>query len=306
MKRKVIKIADTTYVVSIPLKWARKHNIQKGDELDLEEKGSEIILRLNESETVQKKVLFDADKYIPITRRVFDALYKKGYDEVTVKFNSKEVLKDIENAISNEAMNFEIVRQEKNTCVVRSITEASTQEFDSILRRVFLLVKVMGEDLYTALRNKDFETVENIKSLEKTNNKLTHFLRRSLNKTGYKEYEKTALVYTIVEQLEKVADELKFLCDFLADGRNKTLSLSDETFSLFEDLNKSLIIFSNLFFDFNESKVVELYKLKESIVKRGLELFHTKKSKEVVVIHYLINIEKMVFDIVGPILAATL
>jgi phosphate uptake regulator len=243
---------------------------------------------------------------LPIVRRAFDALYKRGYDEVTVKFSSKEALKDIEIAINNEAMTFEIIKQEKNTCIVKNLTEASEQEYDSVFRRVFLLLKVMGEDLLIALKNKDFETIENIKSLEKTNNKLTHYLRRSLNKKGYKEFEKTSLVYTIVEQLETIADEFKFLCDFLKDKRNYSLSISEETFSLFENLNKSLSVFSNLFFDFNERKVVELYKLKEELVNRGLELFHTKKSKEVILIHYLINIEKMIFDLVGPILATNL
>ena len=33
IKRKVIQLAGRTLVVSLPSKWAKKHNVQKGDEI---------------------------------------------------------------------------------------------------------------------------------------------------------------------------------------------------------------------------------------------------------------------------------
>ena len=38
MQRKVIQIADSTQLVSIPRQWGRKYNIKKGDELEVTEK----------------------------------------------------------------------------------------------------------------------------------------------------------------------------------------------------------------------------------------------------------------------------
>ena len=44
MKRKVIQIADSTQLISLPRKWALKYGIKKGDELDVEEQGSNVLV----------------------------------------------------------------------------------------------------------------------------------------------------------------------------------------------------------------------------------------------------------------------
>ncbi len=306
MKRKIIKLADTTYVVSLPLKWARANNVKKGDEVEVTPNGSQLTINLREGDSPEHKGIFNATEFGPIVKRAFDAMYKRGYDEITVNFNSKEQLREIEAAVNLEAMTYEIVKQEKNKCVVRSITEASDKEFDSILRRTILLLKVMGEDLLTALKEKDYETISNIKDLEKTNNKLTHYLRRSLNKHGYKEPDKTAIMYALVEQLEKVADELRDLCRFLEKDKNKNINLSSETFELFEKLNQTIGLYSSIFFDFKAKDAVKFAQIQKQVKNEGLLLFNTKKSKELVVIHYLINTQKMVFDLLSPLLALQL
>ncbi|MBS3121593.1 AbrB/MazE/SpoVT family DNA-binding domain-containing protein [Candidatus Woesearchaeota archaeon] len=321
MKRKLVQHGNTSLTVSLPKKWTDKFNLKKGDEIEIVEKDDKLFLYLqtgNISENPFKKGVLDVSKTGVLTRRSFDAMYKAGYDEIEVIYTHPEQLKDVKTAIDNEAMAFEIVRQEKNKCVVRSISEADPKEFDSLLRRTLLLLKVMGEDLLTALKNNDYNTISTIKDLEKTNNKFTHFCRRALVKNGYKEYNKTVFMYTIVEQLEKCADEFKFLCDFLTgdenkryeenkkQGENKKLKISTDTFLLFEDVNKSIAMFNDLFFNFSMEKAKEFGAQRKKVMKEGFELLKKKKDNEKVVVHYLINIESMVFEMFGPYMALVL
>ena len=42
MKRKVIQIANSTQLISLPREWAKKYNIKKGDELEIEAKGNKL------------------------------------------------------------------------------------------------------------------------------------------------------------------------------------------------------------------------------------------------------------------------
>ena len=42
MRRKVLQIAESTQLISLPRKWTLKYNIQKGDELEVEENGNKI------------------------------------------------------------------------------------------------------------------------------------------------------------------------------------------------------------------------------------------------------------------------
>lgn len=309
MKRKLVQHGNTSLTVSLPKKWTDKFNLKKGDEIELVEKDDRLFLGLqagNNSEKPLKKGVLDVSKTGVLTRRSFDAMYKAGYDEIEIIYTHPEQLKDVKIAIDNEAMAFEIVRQEKNKCIVKSISEADPKEFDSLLRRTLLLLKVMGEDLFTALKNKDYNTISTIKDLEKTNNKFTHFCRRALAKNGYKEYNKTVFMYTIVEQLEKCADEFKFLCDFLTSDDGKKIKISQDTFALFEDVNKSIGMFNELFFNFSMDKAKEFGAHRKKVMKEGFELLKKKKDDEKIVVHYLINIESMVFDMFGPYMALEL
>ena len=42
MKRKVINISGNCMMVSLPAKWVAKHNIKKGDEVEVEEKAESL------------------------------------------------------------------------------------------------------------------------------------------------------------------------------------------------------------------------------------------------------------------------
>lgn len=233
-------------------------------------------------------------------------MYKAGYDEVRITFDNEQELEGIERSLSLEAGSYEIVQQGKNQCTVRSISEASESEFDNILRRTLLLLKTMGEGILEALKKGDIETIKNLRTLEKTNNKLTHYLRRALNKQGYKERRKITTLYTIVEGLEKVADQYEYLCNFLSDPSNKNLKISKEGFVIFKKVNDSVALYCELFYKYDKDKAVTFAKLRKEVVSECKLMFNKKPSKEYSLIHYLLTIEQTIFDLFGPYLAMTL
>ena len=44
MKRKVVKHGPSTLIISIPSGWAKKYSVKQGDELDVDEQGSRLII----------------------------------------------------------------------------------------------------------------------------------------------------------------------------------------------------------------------------------------------------------------------
>ena len=310
MKRKLVQHGNTSLTVSLPKKWTDKFGFKKGDEIELLEKDAQIILQAEgTSEKSLKKGVLDISKLGVLTRRSIDAMYKSGYDEVEVLFDDPKQLKMIEFAVNNEAMTFEIVKQEKNRCIVRNVSESDNKEFDTLLRRTLLLLKVMGEDMLVALKNKDFDTIKNIKDLEKTNNKFTHFCRRALARNGYKDFNKTVFMYTILEQLETVADEFKFLCDFLVEEGQKSkkhFKVGSDTLKLFEDVNKTISMFNDLFFNYNIKQAKEFGLHRKKVMDNAFKLLVKKNDNDKIIVHYLINVQKMVFDMFGPVMALAL
>lgn len=304
MKRKLVRHGNTSLTVSLPKKWTDTFHLQKGDEIELTPHEDQIILQAKAGKKPAKVGTLDISQLGPLTRRAFDAMYKAGYDEVEVLYTSPKQLEDVQQAIDLEAMTFEIVKQEKNRCVVKDISEAETKEFDALLRRTILLLKVMGEDLLVALNERDFETIKRIRDLEKTNNKFTHFCRRALAIKGYPEYGKTVFLYTIVEQLETCADEFKFLCDYLV--AHPQLKVSKEVLAIFERVNQSIALFTELFLKHDLENAKELNELRKKTIAGAFSLFEKTADSQKVLLHYLINIESMVFGMLGPYLATIL
>ena len=90
MKRKIIQIANSTYLVSLPKKWCVDNNLKKGEEIDVEPKGGEVTI------TAEKKIIPTSTE-MDITRLdrtsiffAIRALYKKGYDEIKLTFKNPE------------------------------------------------------------------------------------------------------------------------------------------------------------------------------------------------------------------------
>jgi len=58
MRRKVIQIAESTQLISLPRKWAVRYQVKKGDELNIEEQGSTLIVS-TQNEIATKKITLD-------------------------------------------------------------------------------------------------------------------------------------------------------------------------------------------------------------------------------------------------------
>lgn len=305
MKRKLIQMGGKTIVVSLPSPWVKKYGLKKSDEVDLEEKGRALLISMNKNLDI-KKIVLDARSFKISGRRIMAALYKKGYDEIDVLYDKPQELEEIKKALSLEAANFEIVKQTKGHCIIKSISETTDEEFDNILRRTFLVLNSMIEEIEEGLKSKDKKLIEEAKDHEKTNNKFTHFCRRSLNKKGYKDYELTAIMYTIIEQLENVADELKFLCDYLLSEDLKKMEVSKKTFDLFNDVKNFTNQFYELFYKLDLEKAEEFTLERKRIIDTSRKLFMQKPNKEVKIIHHLMNVTQRVFELFGPFLATKL
>lgn len=294
-----------TMVVSLPSNWVKKYGLKKGEEVDLEERDRTLAISTDKNLSVRKTTL-DVRLLKISGRRVMAALYKRGYDEIEVLYDKPQELEEIKKALSLEAMNFEIIKQTKDRCTIKSIAEATHEEFDNILRRTFLVLNSMLEEIHEGLIAQDKKKIEEAKEHEKTNNKFTHFCRRSLNKRGYKNYEITSIMYTIIEQLENVADELKFLCDFLISEDLKKLKISEDTNKLFNDVNAFTNHFYELFYNFDLEKAEKFTQERKKIIEIARELFMKKPNKEVKIIHHLMNTTQRIFEMLGPLLATKL
>ncbi|MEM3374593.1 MAG: AbrB/MazE/SpoVT family DNA-binding domain-containing protein [Candidatus Woesearchaeota archaeon] len=179
MKRKIMQIADTTFVVSLPLKWAREHNLKKGDEVELVAEKNQLCLRF-ENTIDKKSYSVDVQEYNRMAGRYIVSLYRLGYDEIEVKFSDPNYVSKIPKELFENTIGFEVISQKLNSCIIKNLSESDDEELENIIKRLWFLLKEMSKDLVEAIKNKDKTTLKSMKEREKTINKFSNYCIRLL------------------------------------------------------------------------------------------------------------------------------
>ena len=304
IKRKVIQIANSTQLISLPRKWSIKYGIKKGNEIEVEEQGNTIILRTDTHEIEKREI--DAEKFGLMLSRCIFALYKQGIDEIKINFNDKSTLKVIQNSLGKETVGYEIIDQGENYCVIKNVT-GNLEDFHSILRRTFLILINMANDSLNNIKKQDFAHLRSVAFLEESNNRFTTTCRRMLNKKGTTEFKYIGPIYYILEELENIADQYKYLCNYLYNLNEKKIKINSEVIAIFESTNNLLKNFYEVFYKFDEKKLVEIAAERKLIVDRALTLFKKKMNNvDYLVLYHQMTIMQKIFCLVGPYLVLKL
>jgi phosphate uptake regulator len=296
MKRKVIQIAGSTQLISLPRKWSLKYGIKKGDELEVEEQQSSIIVS-TEKDIDQNKTILDTNKLGTFHQNYIASAYHMGFDEVQVLFNNPKI-QEIIREKTLDCVGYEIVDQGKNFCTIKSISHASYEQFDPILRKIFIIIKTMGAHIIEALEKNDHAALKEVLVLEVTTNKLTDFCRRILIKRGYEDPKKTAIMYSLVTDLEKLADDYRDVCIFVLDNK---LKISKETTNILKEVNTIFEAFYTAFYKFNKD---HLELIQETHQKLQFGIYNNLKKipkEELVLRSILRSIVKNVYELTSPL-----
>src|SRR3989344_2990489 len=107
MRRKVIQIAGSTQLVSLPRAWAKRNNIIKGQEVEVTEDGNRVVITAS-SEPVFETATLDITNLDDMAGRALRALYKRGVDEIVVNYDDPKKIALVQESILKETVGFEI------------------------------------------------------------------------------------------------------------------------------------------------------------------------------------------------------
>ncbi|MBI2672015.1 phosphate uptake regulator PhoU [Candidatus Woesearchaeota archaeon] len=292
MRRKIALIGPSTLMVSLPSSWAKKYSLKKGNELEIEENQNKLIIS-TEKETARKEITIDVSSLNTMLYRFIGAIYKSGYEQVKIIFNTPKQLEIIYEVLRNTCIGFETVEQTKNYIIIKEISKPEKNEFENILRRNFLFLMSIAKDSFEIIKNQNFEDLKNVVLKDQQINKYSDFCRRLLNKRTIT--ENNSALYCIVEQLEKIADIYRELCKYIYE--NKT-SLEKEVLEIYENINNFLFNFYEIFYKFDLEKIENFGNKRNEI----LSLIKNSKSKEKNILFYLNNIFTMTYDLNGALM----
>ena len=311
MKRKVIKQGHNTLTIPIPSKWAKRFNLSAGDEIDLFERENGLFISTEKRNEFLKTELNMSGLDIPTIWKYFMAIYREGYDEIIMKFNpnskwdspykffihhkldqkyGKDSLKknpvEFLQELVNRFIGYEIINYGKDFVTIKEMSEPTSREFDNALRRIFLLLQQMAEEICESLDSKDTKTLSHIHDIDTNIDKFHDYCIRILNKIGNKDSKKSSIFFSILFFLELIGDEFKnishhLLYDFQKGDYNH---IKDVT----ESIKQQFDLFYEIFYKFDDNKIIKMSELDKSRYFNVENVYKkVKKDEEKEIFHHI-------------------
>jgi phosphate uptake regulator len=301
MRRRVIKQGHNTLTITLPAKWAATSHIVAGDEVELDARDGNLVIRTG-NQPAPRRVIIDITDSYEFLDRELGSLYKRGYDEIEITSETPEHLSKIPTTLKEDMIGFEITQQSKKSCIIRNVAEAQPAGFDEVLRRMLLLLGAMARGVAEALQDNDSASLPNLLYMEKTNNRYTSFLRRVLNRDGYDKHEQEKILYSFIEFSEKVADEYKYLCLYLQEHANSMRNTPKHVTQLYMDLGMLCGQTTELLFRYDKAEFKKVYLLRKRLVRESQKLLENGTSRTSVLAHYALVITQIFADMAALIM----
>jgi phosphate uptake regulator len=300
MKRKIIKLAEKTLVVSLPAAWVSAQGLEKGDELEVKTENEKLVLAPLTTTTVEKLTLDIQGLSNRVLRWKLSSFHKQGYDEIELINYSSEQYTIIEEVTQTLFIGFLVTEKTPKRILLGQVAQVDVEEFAPTLRRAFRHVQQMGRELHQAFSTQDTVLLAQLIKHEEKNNKMTNFCERLLNKNLIHK-EKGHFWYVIAWNLEKVADSFKHIASSYAT----TPSTSEELLHLLKNLLDYLDNYAQLLYAFSFPTLVQLSAQKSELEKELLRVLVEGEKNDRILAHYLHMLVLQLADFSASIIAVT-
>jgi phosphate uptake regulator len=305
MKRKIVKHGSNTLTISLPAKWCKKIGVSPGEELDVDEKGNMLIVGGAKTKDEQEITIDITGRGRRTILSYIQGLYRYGYDKIEILSKDTKVYHlRLEKDINLSGLIYETARRMVGAEVVsatpgksytiKRIAEESFNDFQTILRRIFLLLNEMMAALILGLKKNDPEILESIEDHHANIKKFENYCLRLLNKYGYEDPRKTCFYFHIISLLSKVEDIIKNNSRYVL--KYKIRIKNPRAFELLYEIEKSINGYYDLFYKFSLDKNSDLSKIRHNVRKKLFVYSKDLTKEENVIMGGLSPIVEIVLD----------
>lgn len=254
--RKVIKFGSSSYVVTLPFEWIKRHNLEKGSNLNIVENDSTLLLSV-EKVVKEKNAIIKIDKVpMKILNRELISYYLKNYKYIKLEGkNIFDKLDDIK-VLKEKLSSVEIVELNKDYIVLKDLTSPDELNVCSIIQEIVEMEKILFDEFIT-IESQNRQHF--ISTLDTNINKLSFLAFKAINYNldvlhNPAEAKDAIHYHRIVSAFETIGDILKRVTRYLKgeDERqvhlvNKQLSFLREYFIFVTNLlNENINLNENL------------------------------------------------------------
>ena len=321
MKRKIIRQGHNTLTMTLPSEWVKKLNLNAGDEVDVFEDNGSLLINGKQKNKFKSTTIDITGFGVPMLWRFFQGAYREGYDEIKLTYDSNQ--KDYEGVYNYYATHFEytrvgekiskkrafdmlselvnrfigmeIIEHGDGYCVIREMGEISSKEFESSLRRIFLLLLDLFDKLINLIRNNEIGDMTICKTIHNMDINIDRFIDyccRINNKIKDSTFQKNKpIMFSTLYILELLGDEFKYIGTHLAKSNKKV----DEILDFAERIKEHFEMYYHLFYKFNREEVIKFGENDFRIYNEHFKWRESKNKDVQSIRRHLMQISKFVF-----------
>ncbi|MEK6945807.1 MAG: AbrB/MazE/SpoVT family DNA-binding domain-containing protein [Nanoarchaeota archaeon] len=292
MNRKLVKQGTATLMISLPSKWLKDHSLDKGDNIDLEQLEDNLVISPAKLGRKMETEITLRDLNESSIRTLITNTYRKGYDKITVNFDTQHQFQILEDVIRKKLIGFDITKKEAKKCFVENITEPSFDQFENILGKVFLNISSLFEITRARLNND--KTDEDFEIIEEKIMQYDNFCRRVISK-GHLIKERKEFFWSFLHLVDHGQRELYHL----NRAMTRPPKILNETLN---DAEKMFELAKKSYLEKDLKSLSEMHALdKKAFYERGYKTLEKLKGKEVILGYHLMACLRKFFQTNSPL-----
>jgi len=300
MKRKLIS-QKTAYTLTLPIEWVRENNLTNADEVDLSIENNSIIISTEKKSKLESTSIDLKDTDNAYIRIMIENPYLKGFDIIQLNYLNSRQFDIIQEVVSN-LIGVEIVEQRKDHCKIAQTASPTKDEFETILRRVFNIIKYTNNLIIDDIEN---GVLNNLNKVDKQTNDVRRFLlfcTRTLHKLNLTSRKNESFYHLLLERLILIQHNQYYLYSKIYDKiGSKRLNISEKVIPNLKLSFEMFDIFTDMFYkkDFANFKKINKY-WNKLYFNKTQELFINCNFEESVIIYHTMYLSKLIFLISQP------
>jgi phosphate uptake regulator len=213
--RRLQLTGGSTYIISLPSKWIRSNNLQRGSEIIISELDDSLRLSSGQPKKIEisKKIMINDQIDVNEFQRILISVYISGFNTLVIgsKDYLNEELREVIKRFSRLVMGIEIFEESSNSITLQNVLDSSSFPLSKAVRRMSLNVEAMISDTITGIENSEVKLLENVIERDDEVDRYLYYLYREV-RAGTEEGN-NAVYYLIFSRiLERLADHTVNIC----------------------------------------------------------------------------------------------
>jgi phosphate uptake regulator len=185
--RRVQVTGGSSYSITLPKEWIKSVNIKKNDSLGIhiQSDGTLLLTPKITQEQHQKMKEFDVSRILKPTYllQLLIGAYIAGYTSIKITSPSRmsTAERNVIRSFTQLAVGPEIIEETETTIILKDLHNLTEMPFDRTIKRMYIIVKGMHEDVERILKTKDVSLVDDVVSRDNDVDRLHWLVARQYN-----------------------------------------------------------------------------------------------------------------------------